>query len=681
MGDNISQESMASILENLNASNIEMMSKIDEGIIATSDPEQQNIENNIVQQPQVSASLSSEEQGRYRNIGQEIFSPILKALDKMLKKNSKKKTDFLGGKDGKESLSGAGGASGSSANQTGSMLGGANGFDFANLDFEKIFNFSQEITNEILGIVMLLGLGAMMFFTSIGDFFSGIWDWIKEFFAPIGDFFDFSNGPLSGVFAMIGGAITGLWKLVSGVFKGLANVGSWIWDGIKKIFTNFITGPNGILSFGTKLVKGIVDFAGKAFLWIGDLLSNVILGPIKSIFGGAENTGIKAGESAVQSTKESVDDMVHKQKIAADAATNKAIMSQTEATKSWSNCVAKTREEAAVQAKEIGLKTNKDGTISADTIKNKMAEDYLKQLEEKEGKLNADERTKLLETVKNNIKMNGNTMEIDGKGLKSEVQKMARTLDNASSNNSDALDAIVNNSDNILEAMGESLNGQAKAMLNIYTKANVANDFNAKTEEEQFLWRMEQAKEQGMLAEFRIAEARSMIVLAIETIKNTFNGFKVHLADIFKESFNAFAWRIRNSVVVKTYPEWISDFSRNDYNINRITNNGTHYHIMPIDKKDFGDTVNRLTTLAETNIQMVSKQNEVLGEIKGILAEGVANPEIKVAVEDAMRAKFGENISIPDDINNSSEKMNNKVSEIGQSLRSKLYTSVSSALD
>lgn len=679
MGDEISQDSMASILENLNASNNEMMSKIDEGIIATSNPDQQNIDNNVIQQPEISASLSSDEQSRYRNIGQEIFSPILKALDKMLKKNKKKKTDLLGGKEGKEGMPGmGGGAGGAMGGDQGGMPGGGK-FDFADLDFEKIFNFGEEITGEILGIVMLLGLGAMMFFMSIGDFFSGIWDWIKEFFAPIGDFFDFSNGPLSGVFSMIGGAIEGLWKLVSGVFKSLAKVGSWIWDGIKKIFTNFITGPNGILSFGTKLVKGIVDFAGKAFSWIGDLLSNVILGPIKAIFGGAEETGKQAGESAVATTSANVDDMVHKQKIAADAATNKAVMSQEEATKSWSNCVAKTREEAAAKAKQMGIQTNKDGTISSDALKNKLAEDYIKQLEEKEGKLHSDEREKLLQTVKNNIKLNGNNLEIDGKALKADVQRMARSLDDA--NNSDAVDALVDNTDDILGAMNGNISGQAKAFMDIYAKANVANDFDSKTEEEKFLWRMEQAKEQGTLAEFRIAEARSMIVLAIETIKNTFNGFKVHLTDTFKESFNTLSKQIKDNIVINLRPEWINDYSTNSYDVKRITNNGTHYHIMPVKKKDFENTVNQLTTLAETNIEMVSKQNEVLGEIKEILAEGVANPEIKVAVEDAMRAKFGENFTMPEEPSNAPSKDSNQNSEIGKSLRNKLFNVVSAVVD
>jgi hypothetical protein len=285
-----------------------------------------------------------------------------------------------------------------------------------------------------------------------------------------------------------------------------------------------------------------------------------------------------------------------------------------------------------------------------------------------------------METIKDNIKINGNKLEINNKALTSEMQKTAKMIDDASKFNSDAINALVSGNDNLYNEVTQGLSAQGKGLMDIYVKANGANEFNAKTEEQQFLQRMEEAKQRGLLAEFRIAEARSMIILAVETIKNTFNGFKTTLIDAYSQLFSNFVDKIKNSVVVNVLPEWVNDFSSNDYNINHTANYGKVYNIMPIDKKDFKDTVSELTTLAQTNVDMVSKQNAVLDEIKIILAEG-ADPAVKIAIQKELKAQFGEDISIPDDINNSSEKMNNKVSEIGQSLRSKLYTSVSSALD
>ena len=666
MGE-ISSEGMGSILENLTASNEEMM-----GMLSQQEAMNESasiVEDNVIQPPAINSSLTSEESLRYKNIGQELFSPILKSLDKFLKKKDKKNDMKIPGM-GKGDAMGQGNASPNAGENPMEL-------DISNLDFEKIFNFSDQISQEILSIVLLLGLGAFMFFSSIGDFFANIWEWVKEFFAPIGEFFDFSNGPLSEVFAMIGGAINGLWKLVSGVFKSLANAGAWIWEGIKKIFTAFISGPTGILSFGVKLVKGIVDFASKAFNWLGDLLSNVILGPIKSIFGSAEDKGRETGDSIAKKTEAVTDDALHKQKIIADAATDKAIMSASEAEKSFAECTAKNRAEAVAQAEKMGLKTNDDGTISADDVKEKMAVDMLKRVEKEHGDLNDKERDALINTIKNNIKMNGNKMEIDNKALEAEIKKTAERLDSASLTNSDALQAIVDNENGVRKEMAENAGAQGKALMDIYAKANVADEYNAKSEEEKFLFRMQQAREQGQLAEFRIAEARQMIVLAIETIKNTFNGFKTNLADTFKEAFMQFSKQLKDSIIIRLTPIEIDDDSRNSYNINKITNNGTSYHIMPINKKDFDNTVGHLTQLAQTNVDMVSKQNEVLEDIRIILEAGIANPEIKVAVEKQVREQYdttGSNTTQRSIATN--EKM--EASQLGTAIRQNLFSSANS---
>lgn len=674
MPGEISEGSMDTILENLHNSNAEMMAKIDEGIIATTDPDEKAIKENIVQEPIISPSLTSDEQSRYRSIGQELFSPILKSLDKLFKKNKNKNLP----EEKKEDKNPVADAASQDA------ITGSN-FDFKKLeeiDIDKILNFGDDAGSEIMMIIMLLGIGAMMFISSITDFFSNIWDWIVNFFSPLGDFFDFSNGPLAGVFSMIGGAIEGLWKLVSGVFKALGKAGEWIWNGIKTIFTQFITGPNGILSFGTKIVKGIVEFAGKAFQWFGDLLSNVILGPIKAIFGGAEDTGKKAGEEMVADTKAEADDIVHKQKIAGEAATERAMMSAEEAEKSWASCTAKTREEAAAKAKQVGLAVNNDGTISADAVKSKMAEDMIKRYESEHGKLNDDERAKLIQTVKDNIKINGNSLEISSQEFAAALTSTAKMLDKNSNFNSDALIKLTNGENALYNSMLESANAQGKAMMEIYAQANVANDFNAKTEEEKFLWRMEQAKQNGMLAEFRISEARSMLTLAIETIKNSFNGFKTSLVDTFSQAFANFTNKIRDSIVIKLIPEWVNDYSSNYYHIDRIISKGRLYNIMPLNKEDFKNTAGELTQLAQTNVEMVSKQNDVLDEIRLILAEGT-NPTIKLAVQKEIKEQFGEDLSVlnePEN-NDNSNNTNTRISEIGQALRSKLYTAVTPLVD
>ena len=605
-------ESIVPILDNLMESNKEMLASMDSLSSFAPPPDEQAVKENVIATPEVSATLSGDEKSRYRNIGQEMFSPILKSLNKILKRGNKKGPVPLpgAGVDKPKGVEGADG--GMDINKLMNEMG------LQNLNLTELLDLSGAIMKELMPFILLFGLGAFMLFQMAGDFFSGIWDWIKDFFAPLGDFFDFSNGPLAGVFEMIGGAISGLWKLVTGTFKALGAAGSWIWDGIKKIFTTFITGPNGILSFGTKLVKGIVSFASGAVKWIGDLLGNVILGPIKSIFGSAEESGTEAGEEIAANTEAKVDDTIHRQQVAANAVTDKAIMSQEEANKAWSDSVAKNREEARKQAEKYKLKVEKDGTISDDSIKTKMAEDFIKQIEEKKGKLKDDERAALMNTVKKNIEMNGNELKINGEKMKADVQKVAQHFEDKLGS-SDAVDALAEKVDTSLI---NGMNSQAKTLMELRAKANVENEFNAKTEEEKFLWRMEEAKRSGQLAEFRIAEARSMLITTTEQIKSSFREFKGIFENSFKNSFFDLLNKLTGIIKINFYPETIYDRSDNEYNISKITNNGTLYEIMPINKEDFAYTVNQLTTLAQASVDTLAKQNAVLGEIKELLAEG-----------------------------------------------------------
>lgn len=605
-------ESIAPMLDNLMESNKEMLASMDSLSSFAPPPDEQAVKENIIATPEVSATLSGDEKSRYRNIGQEIFSPILKSLNKILKKKSKKEPMPLPGAGGNKPKAAEGAEGGMDINKLMSEMG------LQDLNLKELFDLSGSIMKELMPFILLFGIGAFMLFQMAGDFFGGIWDWIKDFFAPLGDFFDFSNGPLAGVFEMIGGAISGLWKLVTGTFKALGAAGSWIWDGIKKIFTTFITGPNGILSFGTKLVKSLVSFAGNAVKWIGDLLGNVILGPIKSIFGSAEQSGTDAGEEIAANTEAKVDDTIHRQQIAANAVTDKAIMSQEEANKAWSESVAKNREEARKQAEKYKLKVEADGTISDDSIKTRMAEDFIKQIEEQNGKLNDEERAALMNTVKKNIEMNGNELKINGEKMKAEVQKMAQHLE-SKTGSSDAVDELAKKVDTSLI---NGMNSQGKTFLELRAKANVENEFNAKTEEEKFLWRMEEAKRSGQLAEFRIAEARSMLITTTEQIKSSFREFKGIFENSFKNSFFDLLNKLTGIVKINFYPETVYDYSDNEYNISKITNNGTLYEIMPINKEDFAYTVNQLTTLAQASVDTLAKQNAVLGEIKELLAEG-----------------------------------------------------------
>ena len=204
------------------------------------------------------------------------------------------------------------------------------------------------------------------------------------------------------------------------------------------------------------------------------------------------------------------------------------------------------------------------------------------------------------------------------KKMKADVQKVAQHFEDKLGS-SDAVDALAEKVDTSLI---NGMNSQAKTLMELRAKANVENEFNAKTEEEKFLWRMEEAKRSGQLAEFRIAEARSMLITTTEQIKSSFREFKGIFENSFKNSFFDLLNKLTGIIKINFYPETIYDRSDNEYNISKITNNGTLYEIMPINKEDFAYTVNQLTTLAQASVDTLAKQNAVLGEIKELLAEG-----------------------------------------------------------
>lgn len=603
---------ISSIMAELKASNDEMLANtktLTEG--AEGDVKKDNIDSNVIPEPKINSSLTGDEKSRYQAIGKEMFGPILSALEKMIQQE-KKNNDMTITNGGDEQMT----------------------EQNINIQYEAHPENEEEGSSwltylmEILGIVMI---GALMFGPKIEEFFSGAWEWITDLFSSIASFFDFSGGPIAGILNICSGALKGLWSLVKGVFNGLASVGSWIWNGIKSIFNTFITGPNGILSFGTKIIKGIVDFAKNAISWLGDVIMDAILWPIKAIFGGAEESGKKAGEEAAENTTVQANQAVAQQQVAAKAVTDRAILSQQGAEEEWSKCVAASRANAKKDAEKMGLKTNADGTISDDQVKTALAEKMIAAIEEEtDSKMSDFERREMIKAMKKEMTVKDGVAHMEGekmgKVIKETADKIAKVNSARHTWDSAAIDALEEMNNNRMNMLTGAFNAHAEKMLTIQGNANVRDEFNQKSENEKFLIRMQHAKERGQLAEFRISEARQMITSSVETIKTVFTNYDKMLTDNFLSAFRTFSKEVGESVKVILKPLEIEDNTTNNTQISPQITNQTNHNIMPLDKEDFNLTSGQLVAYAQESTEIIRNQNIVLSEIKQILAAKPSTP-------------------------------------------------------
>lgn len=158
-------ESIAPMLDNLMESNKEMLASMDSLSSFAPPPDEQAVKENVIATPEVSATLSGDEKSRYRNIGQEIFSPILKSLNKILKKKSKKEPMPLPGAGGNKPKAAEGAEGGMDINKLMSEMG------LQDLNLKELFDLSGSIMKELMPFILLFGIGAFMLFQMAGDFF------------------------------------------------------------------------------------------------------------------------------------------------------------------------------------------------------------------------------------------------------------------------------------------------------------------------------------------------------------------------------------------------------------------------------------------------------------------------------------------------------------------------------
>ena len=553
---------------------------------------------NIVPKKQVNSSLTSDEKTRYANIGKELFAPVLKSLEKLLKKEKKRNEMSI-------------------TNES-ETVEKAVKVQYEEKPKEDNIGRTSWIT-ILLGILAVAGIAVYMFRDKIVKFFDNAWTWIKDMFGSIGKFFDFSNesSPISKILNAIGFGISEVWDLVKKSFTGLGKLGSVIWDGIKTAWDKFITGPDGILNFGVKIVKGIIDFTKSSVSWIGDAISSAIIDPLKHLFGDAESSGEQAGREAAQDVKASVNQAAADQAAKQKAITDDVLYSSKKADAAIIETAKATREDARKRAKEQGLNLDKDGKATNDSLKEAAAkaglDAFMKANNIDRNNIDVEKYKALEEEFKKHVEINGNEAKINMENLRSALKEQADKQANWIAPDGPFINALQDLDDAEGTEKMNQINGAVtnalQQGLQISADMQAATNLENMSEEERFEARMRQAMANGKSAEFRFMEGREMILNSVKTIKEAFIGYDDTIRKNFTETWKSFMTDFIDHLKIE-----ISTVSPQD-------NSKNTYHITPLNRESFKSMNDNMLNLAMINTQTIIAQNKILEKIKVILEE------------------------------------------------------------
>lgn len=565
-------------------------------------------EENVVQRPVVNSTLTSDEKTRYANIGKELFSPVLTSLEKLLKKE--KKRNEMSIKDDTQALE-----------------------DSIKVQYEtkpdpENNDKGSSWLTTILTILGVANIAVMLFRDKIIEFFGAAWDWIKDMFSSIGKFFSFDNkeSPINKILDTCGSALGGLWELVKKVFRKVGDFGSIIWNGIKSGWDKFITGPDGILNFGVKIVKGIVDFASNAISWIGSAIKDAVMGPIKMIFGGAEDDGKAAGEEAAQDVKASVSQASADQIARTKAITDDVIFSAKKADQAIIETANANREEAKKRAKEQGLSIDDKGKVTEESLKKSAAnaglEAFLKANNFKRSDVDDKKYDAMVAEFEKHVQINGNEAKINMESLRNALAKEANNQANLLLPDGAFMNALEDLNDKggaeKMNQINGAITGALQQGLQISADMQAAQNLENMTEEERFEARMRQAMAEGKSAEFRFMEGRDMILKSTETIKSAFGSYDEQIKATFIGTWTSFMTDFLNAIKIQIETVSPQDNSKNTYNIT------------PLHKQSFGEMTNKMLKIAQVNTAILEQQNKLLKNIQNLLSEP---PAQKIVVE------------------------------------------------
>jgi hypothetical protein len=302
-----------------------------------------------------------------------------------------------------------------------------------------------------------------------------------------------------------------------------------------------------------------------------------------------------------------------------------------------------------------------------------------------DSKMDEDERKEMIAAMKKEMSVKDGVAQLEGEKARQAIKDAAKRISKSQRGlDSAVLDKFEELNAQDMKTLTGAFNAAATKMLNIQGEANVKDEFNAKTEELKFLARMEDAKKRGLLAEFRIAEARKFITESTQTIKTTFSNYDKILVENFVAAFESFSRQVAQGIKVIVKPLSITDNSNEKTVVSPNINNQTNHNIIPIDKKDFALTSNQLVNYAQENTNIIRNKNIVLNEIKEILAAKPDTPPPSESKIDELTASKYDINDIQNDEPDYGDILNDKVDSLANAaanIRDRLWGAATSWFD
>lgn len=574
--------------------------------------------NNVIQ-TNVSASLTSNERKRYVEISKILNNEQVKGLERLLKTERKNSMMQITG------------------DTTGKNITKVEEKENDKEEEEEKENEESSWMGKLLSILFIGGAAVTLLYDSISGFFIKGWDWLTEIFTKISTYFDVnnSNSQVGKIVSIISSSLSSLWEFLKSAFTGLSNAGKWIWDGLSSSWNSFIKGDNSIMSFFSKIVNGMLNFGNNIVGWLGNTLYNAIIGPIKSIFGLAEEDGKKAGEEAAKNLSAEVSAEQQKNiqndaiaKVQAEVAKSRTVaLSDKEFIELTQRENEKRIKEVEENAKKQGIQVT-NGKLTDESIGRQLAEQLLSAAEqEADSKIDGEDREKMLSKLQEVLKTSDGKLQIQGEELKEKIKELADDASNMVWFDSDVINLLQDLKGEQLNKWTAGLTASASKMLEVQASldANVAG--KELSEEERFVQRMQIAQANNQMAEFNLSEARNMITQSINVIKESFGNYDIKWVDYFKEGMRDVISALSNDLKITLQTEKVSgdDYSTRNYNI------------MPIKKEEIVEITNKLENIASESLSSINKQNEILGDllnqIKNMPAGASSNAPLIVPLE------------------------------------------------
>ena len=539
--------------------------------------EKERINNkNIVTEPKVRPTLTSDERKRYALIGKEFLTPLFKKIE-----SSKNKESMLI-KNDKNSIQ-------KNLKEQYSTKGkkGLKGIlsDVISEWIEIFFQKWMLISMIAAGVFLWLGNQIYSYYNSLNlkEKISGITDWIKEKWKWLADFFNFK-------------------KINEGIQKLITNINlSDIWENLKKISQDIFNGFTKIWS--TILSK--INFDG---IW--DAISSIplaIMSPLGSLAKVLLNIfNVKPEEEARAVDAESernqpdpniarLENELHRrrsQNRLDDPTTFLNSRSYQEIQKEFFPKIKKEFDSLGISLEKGVL--NESGAI--DAYRNKVKEEITKQFKSSDSfKLSETVNIKLDDYIKNlnfknppsinEIRDNLKDIILNGKQNLTELER--RQLDEATLN---------------IATLGDRFNNLPK----LYKQLELNEELN-ENPEKAFALLQENAKREGRLNEFQFIEARNAILNSSEKIVNAFNEFGDKIANNIAKDLQSYFSNLKPEIVLEPKFKGGDDKST------------TNYSIVSIDKSDIKILNDKVVELTAKTVKEIEEQNKILTDLATII--------------------------------------------------------------